>query len=89
MLDAKQAVSNTFQSLRELDAPEKVNKILLDEIQLSDGGQFWLVTLTFPPEIDSDGLDSSPAKSQKSRPTKVVKIHADNGRFMALTQPKK
>jgi hypothetical protein len=84
MLDAKQAVANAMQSIQELYMPEKLEGLMLEEVQLSDDGHFWLITVGFTQATAGNNPIATTAGNPKPRVYKVVKIDADKGKMIAM-----
>jgi hypothetical protein len=76
MLDVKEAAQRASDYFAVLYADQGVSKVQLEEVELTDDGQYWLITLSFPitPSL------SLPAK----RKYKVFKIHATTGEVKSM-----
>jgi hypothetical protein len=78
LVDVKRAVSKARDYLAEmLQIPPE--RLLLEEVELSEDDKFWLVTLSFPPPAGS-----SFAVALGGRVYKVVKIDAVTGEFESI-----
>ncbi len=79
LLSVKEAVQLARGHLSEVlqvSAPQ----LLLEEVELSDDQQFWLITFSYPaPEGTSFA-----AMLGGNRAYKVVKLHADTGEFVSV-----
>ena len=80
LVDVKKAVELARSYLSEvLQVPSA--QVLLEEVELSDDQQFWLITLSYPAPARSP-IDV--ALGQAGRAYKIVKIEADTGKFVSI-----
>jgi hypothetical protein len=78
-LDVKKAVELVRGCLSDvLQIPAQ--QLLLEEVELSENQQFWLITLSYP------GPAPSPAEFfiSQNRAYKVVKLQADTGQMVSI-----
>ncbi len=79
VVDVKKAVELARGYLSDvLQVPTA--QLLLEEVELSEDQQFWLITLSYPEPI------TSPAQLivGQNRAYKVVKLHSDTGEFVSV-----
>ncbi len=81
-IEVRKAVELARQYLQEvLQIPP--TDILLEEVELSDDRQFWLITLSYPgPQPNSIG--DLLASNGSNRTYKVVRLRADTGEFVSV-----
>ena len=79
LLSVKDAVGKARNYLSEvLQVP--LSQVLLEEVELSEDQQFWLIAFSYPaPEGSSLQLLLG-----GNRAYKVVKLHADTGEFVSV-----
>lgn len=75
IIDAKEATNNAVQYLKRLIP--NITNIILEEVELTDDEQFWLITLSYN-EL-STGIQNMFGKT-----IKIFKIRKDNGEVMAM-----
>jgi hypothetical protein len=57
------------------------SQVLLEEVELSDGQQYWLITLSYPrPDASAVSL----LTGQSNRAYKIVKLQADTGELVSI-----
>ncbi len=78
LVDVKKAVSQARDYLAEV-MQLSPDRVLLEEVELSEDDRFWLVTLSYPPP-----QGSSIADALGGRLYKVVKIDAGTGEFESI-----
>ena len=87
MIDLKSAVRIASEELGSLYPPEVLRDVLLEEVEKSDDGRFWLVTLGFTrplPQIGvSDVFKALTAKDVK-REYKIFEIDGDTGTLRSM-----
>jgi hypothetical protein len=87
IIDVKKAVSaarNYLQSLEiEIGAPLK--DLLLEEVELTDDREFWLITLGFNHQVQLPenplGINLSPREERKY---KIIKVNAETGEVKSM-----
>lgn len=92
VIDVRQAVEKAMEYLRMLYAGEGIGNVLLEEVELSDDEQEWLVTLGFDRLVrDSfNPLDqmANPLgnilRPKTTREYKVFHVGADDGRVISM-----
>lgn len=75
MIDVKQAAQAAEQYLKNLFP--SITNIMLEEVELTDDEQFWLITLSYSP-ISSENIFGL------VKDVKIFKIRRDNGEIMAM-----
>ena len=78
-LDVKKAVElarNYLSDVLQIPAVQ----ILLEEVELPENQQFWLITLSYPEPV------TSPAQliTGQTRAYKIVKLQADTGKLVSI-----
>lgn len=89
MIDVKQAVAAARAFLTGIYAPRPLEDIELEEVELSEDGRRWLVTLSF---LQLDPLPGGPAISvatailsrTKSRTYKLIQVDAITGDAVSM-----
>ncbi|MFZ0312077.1 MAG: hypothetical protein WAL85_05160 [Candidatus Korobacteraceae bacterium] len=56
------------------------SQLLLEEVELSDDQQFWMITFSYPAPENT----SLQSMLGGGRSYKIVKLHADTGEFMSV-----
>lgn len=87
MIEAKKAVSAAVDKVKEVYSQEP-DSLLLEEIEQSEDGKFWLITLGFtaPPPMNpkNDLQKISYALRPPVRIYKVFKIDSTSGNFVSM-----
>lgn len=79
LLDVKKAVELARGYLSDvLRIPSQ--ELLLEEVELSEDQEFWLITFSYPAPEGS----SLQVMLGGSRAYKIVKLHADTGEFVSV-----
>lgn len=79
MLTVQEAVKKATQVLSELMPP--ADDLRLEEIELSDEGPWWDITLSFPdPSVDQ----FAEILGRRDRSYKLVRLNRDTGEFHAV-----
>jgi hypothetical protein len=83
--DAVQVAINYFRSLQAQIAPE-IQDIRLEEVEISEDEQFWLITLSFiqPSDVSQNPLPGIITKPQYERNYKLFRINAETGKVEAM-----
>ncbi len=77
MLDVKEAAQKASEYFAALYADQGVSKVQLEEVELTDDGKYWLITLSYPMV---PAIVSFPPKRQY----KVFKIDAKTGEVKSM-----
>lgn len=85
-LDVKEAVRRATDVIQELYADRKLEGLLLEEVQFNPSGS-WDVTLGFtrPGRTMTGGALSNVLPAERPRAYKRVKIDAQTGEFVGMT----
>ncbi len=79
MIELKEAVQRSFDTLKEMSIVPSPGEIELEEAELEDGGDFWVVTFSYPdphPGTITPGAGPSlRALMGKTRAYKAKSIH--------------
>jgi hypothetical protein len=76
MVDGKQAVVKAMEYVRGVYDVSQVGDLMLEEVERSEDGKHWYVTLGFSP--------SATASASAERSYKVVKIVVETGEVMSM-----
>jgi hypothetical protein len=80
MLDVKEAAQRASEYFATLFPHDLASKARLEEVELTDDGQYWLITLGYPKE-DTPGFFFGPATP---REYKQFKIEAATGKVVSM-----
>lgn len=80
MLDVREAAQRASEYFAGLYADQGVSNVQLEEVELTDDGQYWLITLSYP-LIGSNPL---PLSIVSKRNYKVFKIDAKTGEVKSM-----
>jgi hypothetical protein len=97
-LNVKDAVRVAVEYVKDLLAPDQLSDVRLEEVELSDDGEYWFVTVGFSrPELQRQRETALTGTAilgllrpqALGREYKVVKIHAGSGdvQSMKIRQP--
>jgi hypothetical protein len=75
MLDVKEAAQRASQYFASLYADQDVSNVQLEEVELTDDGQYWLITLSYPSNAVFIDVD---------RNYKVFKVDAKTGEVKSM-----
>lgn len=81
MLDVKEAALRASEYFAGLFADQGVSNVQLEEVELTDDGQYWLITLSYPLIPSSMAL---PVNIVSKRNYKVFKIDAKTGEVKSM-----
>jgi hypothetical protein len=82
MLDVKDAAHRASEYFAGLYADQSVSNVQLEEVELSDDGQYWLITLSYPERPHDVAL--VPINFAFKRKYKVFKIDAKTGEVKSM-----
>lgn len=85
MIDVKQAVDTAFDNFRYLYSDNDLPQVLLEEVNLNDEEDLWLVTIGFARPQTGFGAIS---QATQTRAYKTFKIDAETGDFQGLSMRK-
>jgi hypothetical protein len=91
-IDIHKAVKAAFNFFTKSFAHEKTNNLQLEEVELSEDGHFWLITLgyddpaaTAKTSLSDLIIQNSPMlRPRPLRKYKVVRVNAENGKAVAV-----
>ena len=78
MVDGKQVVAKAMEYLKAVYEPTQVVDLMLEEVERSEDGKHWYVTLGFIPNDPGSGGTS------QERTFKVVKVVAETGEILSM-----
>jgi len=78
---AREAAAAAFQYFKELFSPSEIRSVTLEEVELSEDGKTWLITLGYE-FLSKSGLTAvfGPPKTKY----KVFRVDARSGRVVAM-----
>ena len=83
MIELKEAVSRSFDALKEMSLIPEAASVELEEAELEDDGNFWLVTFSYPdPNTEIGSEDAGPnlrAVLRNRRAYKAIRLLASDG----------
>jgi hypothetical protein len=83
-IEVRKAVGLARQYLQEvLGLQISSTDILLEEVELSEDGKFWLITLSYPGPPPSS-IGDLLARNMGNRTYKVVRLRSDTGEFVSV-----
>jgi len=83
MLDVKEAAHRASEYFAGLYAGQSVSDVQLEEVELTEDGQFWLITLSYP-VIPSSERSLMPFALALQRKYKVFKIDSKTGEVKSM-----
>jgi hypothetical protein len=81
MIGVKEAVTAARAFAEDLLGADTVSNVTLEEVELSSGDRYWLVTLGLPARL---GALESIAKLRDGREYKVFKVSVDDGSVVSM-----
>lgn len=82
MIGIKEAAAKAIEHITSLYPNRNLGDILLEEAELSEDGQFWIVTVSFQRPASSGGVGESVFTGNRS--FKVFKILAETGEVRSM-----
>jgi len=83
-IDVKTASKKAQEYLKDLYSGEDLGTILLEEAELTDGNEYWIITLSFKPLISNPLKDLQKITGREPREYKKIKLDATTGEIRAL-----
>ncbi|MEW6380787.1 MAG: hypothetical protein AB1611_14430 [bacterium] len=81
MIDVKTAANKAYEYFRDLYADKDFSAVLLEEVELTDDQNFWLITLSYlMPAMDPPQLFGTAPK----RAYKIFTIDANTGKVKSM-----
>jgi hypothetical protein len=78
MVDGKQVVVKAMEYLKAVYEPTQVIDLMLEEVERSEDGKHWYVTLGFMPS------EPGSSASTQERTFKVVKVVVETGEILSM-----
>ena len=78
MVDAKQVVAKAMEYVKAVYDPSQVVDLMLEEMERSEDGKHWFVTLGFTPR------EAGTAGPASGRTFKVLRIVAETGEVLSM-----
>jgi hypothetical protein len=80
MLDVKEAAQRASEYFAGLYSDQKIHNVQLEEVEISDDGKYWLITLSYPviPQ------DIAPIQFIGKRKYKLFTIDAETGQVKSM-----
>jgi len=82
MLDVKEAVRVATEYIQTLFSEKQIPELRLEEVEMSEDGKFWDVTMSFVVREATAYL--SLGDSAKTREYKVFKVNAETGQVQSM-----
>jgi hypothetical protein len=89
MIKVEDAVKIAFELLKELYDTKKFEDVMLEEVEMAEDSNAWLVTLGFSRQIPSENIMEAIGSKKYLRSFKVFRINADNGEMISMKNCKK
>jgi hypothetical protein len=80
MIDVKQAAQSASNFINGLYSNETISDVRLEEVELSEDGKYWLITLSFPLPASLGVVYLGGG----GRQYKLFKIDADTGEVLSM-----
>jgi len=82
MLDVKEAARRASEYFAGLYEPKSIDDVQLEEVEMSDDGRYWLITLSYP--LLGAGLGLVPFGQISKRKYKLFTIDAQTGEVKSM-----
>ncbi|MFH1264552.1 MAG: hypothetical protein ABIK89_02410 [Planctomycetota bacterium] len=79
MVEVKQAVTNALVFLEDMYQGEQIDEVRLEEVELSEDGDLWHVTLSFLRGRGQSGLAKAIGSESRSREYKELTVMSRTG----------
>ncbi len=83
MIDVKEAVRIAMDYVQAVYRPEDISQPLVEEVELSDDGDFWSVTVSFLRAAAKSPIEAMTGQ-QGTRAYKVLRIQAETGQVHSM-----
>ena len=80
MIDVKQAAQSASNFMAVLYSDNTISNVMLEEVELSEDGRYWLITLSFPAPPNS--INS--ILGGGGRQYKIFKVNTDTGEVLSM-----
>ena len=88
MIEIKEAVSKSYEALKDMALVPETTGVELEEAELAEDGQTWIITLSYPEPLKDPVLgDVGPnlrALLSHRRAYKSVRVQASDGRIRGI-----
>jgi len=84
MIPVKQAVKIAFELLNDLYDAKKFADVMLEEVERSEDGQVWLITISFSRQMPSENIMEAIGSRKYARSLKLFQIRADTGEMVSM-----
>lgn len=84
MLTVKQAVQAAMDLLKDLYDTRKFEDILLEEVEMSENGSHWQVTIGFSRKALSENVMEAIGSKKYIRSRKIFRIDGDSGDLVSM-----
>jgi hypothetical protein len=87
MIDVKQAVTSAVASANDLLGDRQIRDVALEEVQMSEDGRLWLITIGFyaPPRPDqANTLSDLFPRVNLERQFKMFEVDAETGKVKSM-----
>jgi hypothetical protein len=88
MVDVKEAAKRAADYFSNIYSDKPYSDLLLEEVELSEDGRYWLITLSYASELSTirvpSALDPFPKVINGPRKYKLFKIDAATGNVKAM-----
>lgn len=82
MINIKEASQKAIEHINSLYPNRNLGDILLEEAELSDDGQFWIITVSFQKPAVTGGVGESVFTGNRSY--KIFNLLAENGEVRSM-----
>ncbi len=89
MIEVKQAIKISQDYIKELYSGDEIRDLSLEEVEITEDGQFWLVTMAFTKQM-MQPLNPMDAMTgpKYARFSKELKIETESGRVRSMKNKK-
>lgn len=85
VIDVKQAVRSAIRYVNDLYEQKEPTDFMLEEVELSDDGKYWLITISFPQyQRQTNPLVALTTPNYEQRIYKTIKVHTENGQAISM-----
>jgi hypothetical protein len=84
MIPVKQAVKIAFDLLNDLYDAKKFADVMLEEVERSEDGQLWLITISFSRQMPSENIMEAIGSRKYARSFKLFQVSSDTGEMISM-----
>lgn len=91
MITVKEAVQAAINFISELYDPKELTNLTLEEVELSDNGEYWHITLGYtrpvkvvPPRTTATALQNFLNEPLTERVYKIISVRAEDGKATSM-----